>query len=69
MNPMKVLCLVSLILVLVGAINWAVVANNPDNNLVTAVVGEDNANIVYYLVGAAAVVTACCAWKTCKHLL
>ena len=58
MKPLQVLYLLSLVLVLVGAINWALVAYDPNWNVANNTVGEQNSKYVYYVIGAAALVVA-----------
>ena len=68
MKPLQVLYLISLVLVLVGAINWALVGYNPKWNVADNTVGEENSKYVYYVIGAAAVAVAFFNFKHFKKL-
>lgn len=56
----KMLYTIALVLVLVGALNWGLVALNKDYNVVEMTVGNDIAVYVYYVVAAAALYVAYC---------
>ena len=68
MKSGHIIYLVSLVLVIVGALNWGLVALDKDYNAVEKVVGVDNAQYVYYIVAAAAVVVAVANVKHFKSL-
>ncbi len=56
----KMLYTIALVLVLVGALNWGLVAVNKDYNVVEMSVGADIANYVYMVVGVAALYVGYC---------
>ena len=68
MKTLQILYLVCLLLVIVGALNWGLVAIDPTYNAVENTVGKDNAYIVYYIVAGAALVVAFGNWKHFKSM-
>jgi uncharacterized membrane protein YuzA (DUF378 family) len=60
MKPFQVLYLLCLVLVLVGAINWGLVAYDPKWNVAEKIVGEkpENTQYIYYTIAASALVVA-----------
>jgi len=68
MKPLQVLYLLSLVLVLVGAINWALVAYDPNWNVADNTVGKDNSKYIYYVIGGAALVVAFFNFKQFKSM-
>jgi len=68
MKTQQIVYLVALVLVIVGALNWGVVAVNKDMNLVEMSVGADNAPYVYYIVAVAALYVAFCNFKLFRNM-
>ena len=68
MKALNILYLVALLLVIVGALNWGLVAIDPEYNVVENTVGKDNAAIVYYIVAASALLVAFGNWKHFKSM-
>jgi uncharacterized protein len=63
---MKALHMISFVLVIVGAVNWALVGLM-DENIVEMIFGaSDIANIIYVLIGAAGVYIGATHMKDCK---
>jgi len=68
MKPLQVLYLLSLVLVLVGAINWAIKAYEPNWEIAKNTVGDENSKYIYYIIGAAALVVAFFNFKHFKSM-
>ncbi len=69
MKTQQIIYVIALVLVLVGALNWGLVAMDSSYNVVEMSVGSDNAKYVYYVVGAAALFVAFCNFKHFKNLM